>query len=157
MYLTFQCLTRFDNKELCFYLTLGKPLLFANCMENNGERGQFETLKAQSWPEIEHFKKKIKSSTSSLKIVVQQSTHKERELTHCAFAHNPSMWPVKDMVLLNVTLSVKSLWDNKHQNLISTINFTMISILTRSYSVNIKDKKVRFSQNVLYHMKDDFM
>ncbi len=38
------------------------------------------------------------------------------------------MRPVKDMVLLIVTLSVKSLWDNKHQILISTINFTMISI-----------------------------
>ncbi len=29
--------------------------------------------------------------------------------------------------------------------------------LTWSYSVNIKDIKITFSQNVLYHLKDDFL
>ncbi len=46
--------------------------------------------------------------------------------------------------------------EKKHKSLISTINFTIIWNIYMIL-VNIKDIKVQFSQNVLYHVKDDFL
>ncbi len=43
-----------------------------------------------------------------------------------------------------------------NQSLISTINFTIISKFDMTILSQYKDIKVTFSQNVLYHMKDDF-
>ncbi len=75
------------------------------------------------------------------------------------FLHNICMCTL----YINVSLSVKSRLKSQNrimrkqaQSLISAINLAIISILTWPYSVNIKDIKVKFTQYVLFHMKNDF-
>ncbi len=64
---------------------------------------------------------------------------------------------------LNVTLSVKSRLISKSNYEITSIKIWFLPLislyfqsLTWPYSVNIKDIKVTFSQNVPWHMKEDF-